>query len=78
MSFDELAVRENWHSRKLPGFLVDYQVKDYDNDGKLDLIVAANTKYGEGMVSSRSTIVAYQLASPEEIRKAEQERKQEQ
>lgn len=73
LSFSQMAFRQNWRSRKLPGCLADYHICDYDNDGKRDLVVAVVTKAGEGVMSARSTIVAYELASPEELRKAEAE-----
>ncbi|MDY6850922.1 MAG: FG-GAP-like repeat-containing protein [Thermodesulfobacteriota bacterium] len=74
LSFSQMAFRQNWRSRNLPGCLADYHIADYDNDGKRDLIVAVITKAGDGIMSSRSTIVGYELASPEELRKAEAER----
>ncbi|MBU2549292.1 MAG: VCBS repeat-containing protein [Proteobacteria bacterium] len=77
LSFDDLSIRENWHSRKLAEFVADYQIKDYNNDGKKDLVLAVNMKYGEGILNSRSTIIAYELAPPEDIRKKEQETKTE-
>lgn len=76
LSFDQMSVRLNWRSRELPGGLTDYQVKDYNNDGKPDLVVVVNVKTGTGIMDSRSNIVAYDLASPEEMKKAEQAREQ--
>lgn len=74
LSFRQMAFRQNWRSRNLPGCLADYHIADYDNDGKRNLIVAVITKAGEGIMRSRSTIVGYELASPEELKKAEAER----
>ncbi len=70
LGFSQMAVRQNWHSRDLPGTLVDYQINDYNNDGKRDLVVAVNVSTGEGLSDARSNIVAYELASPEEMKKA--------
>ncbi|MFH1090886.1 MAG: hypothetical protein V1742_04880, partial [Pseudomonadota bacterium] len=76
LGYQQMGMRQNWRSKDLPGALTDYQVKDFDNDGKPELIVAVVTQYGEGLTESRSTIVAYKLASPEEMRKLEKQRRQ--
>lgn len=76
LGFRQMAVRENWRSKKLPGFLVDYQIKDYNNDGRKDLVCAVVLKHGRGILESRSAIVAYELATAEEMRQAAQEREE--
>ena len=75
LSYNQMALRENWHSRELPGFIADYSLKDYNSDKRPDLVLALVLKYGRGIKESRSTIIAYRLATPEEIRKAEEERR---
>jgi TolB-like protein len=76
LSFFQMAARENWRSRKLPGYMPDYHIADYNNDGRKELVVALVIKYGVGIAESRSAIVAYELATPEEMRAAEQKRQQ--
>lgn len=76
LSFYQMAARENWRSKKLPGFMPDYQIKDYNNDGRKELVVALVIKFGVGMTESRSAIVAYELATPEEMRASEKKREQ--
>ena len=75
LRFSQLAIRENWRSRNLPGPLSDYQIKDYDNDGRPDLVTAVVIKQGDGMMDGRSAIVAYQLAGPEEMRRTKEQQK---
>ena len=75
LSYDQMTVRENWRSRRLPGVLSDYQVADFDNNGRDDLVAAVVMDYGEGGLSgARSAIVAYELASAEEMKEAEKKR----
>ena len=74
LSFFQMAARENWRSRKLPGFMPDYHIKDYNNDGRKELVVALVIKFGVGIAESRSAIVAYELASAAEMRAAEEKR----
>jgi TolB-like protein len=69
------AMRENWRSRPLPGYLADYQIGDFNNDGRDDLVVAVVMKNtGGGLLDDRSAIVAYELATPEEMKQAEKAR----
>jgi hypothetical protein len=35
-----MALAENWRTRAIPGYIADYQVEDFDNDGKRELVVA--------------------------------------
>ena len=74
LSYTQMGMKENWRSRRLPGPIIDYQIKDFNNDGRPDLVVAVVLEVGRGMVDSRSVIVSYELASPEEIKAAEKKR----
>jgi TolB-like protein len=38
--WDGLMLAENWRTKEIPGYIADYQVKDFDNDGKSELVVA--------------------------------------
>ena len=76
LSFKNMSLRQNWRSRELPGALTDYLVADYNNDGRRDLVVAVVMRASSGVEEARSAIVAYELASPEEMRQTEQAREQ--
>jgi TolB-like protein len=54
----------NWRTREVKGYLVDYQVKDVDNDGEDELVVAAiGQEEGIGLLSKnpRSNIFFFKL-----------------
>ncbi len=38
--WDGMMLAENWRTREIPGYIADYQVKDFDNDGERELVVA--------------------------------------
>jgi TolB-like protein len=38
--WDGEALSENWRTRAIPGYIADYQVEDFDNDGSRELVVA--------------------------------------
>jgi hypothetical protein len=38
--WEEDRLVPNWKTREIDGYLADYQVKDADNDGEVDLVVA--------------------------------------
>ncbi len=38
--WDGMMLAENWRTREMPGYIADYQVKDFDNDGERELVVA--------------------------------------
>ncbi len=62
LSYSHLSLKENWRTPDLSGYPVDYQVKDIDNDGSPELVIAVIFKSGDSMFSrARSGIVAYQL-----------------
>ena len=74
LGYVKMSLRENWRTRPLPGALTDYRITDFDNNGVRDLVVAVTMKKGDGLARAQSTIVAYELATPEEMR-ANQEKK---
>ncbi|MBW2544757.1 MAG: VCBS repeat-containing protein [Deltaproteobacteria bacterium] len=55
LAWDGLS--ENWRTKKIQGYVADYQIKDIDNDGKNEIVLAI----GLGTTLSRSVIVAYDL-----------------
>jgi TolB-like protein len=38
--WDESALTTNWKTREIKGYIADYQIRDVDNDGEVDLVVA--------------------------------------
>jgi len=38
--WDENSLTTNWKTREIKGYIADYQVKDVDNDGEEELVVA--------------------------------------
>lgn len=61
LEWDGLGLAENWRTKKIQGYVADYQIKDIDNDGKDEIVLAV----GLGTTLSRSVIVAYDLGSQE-------------
>ena len=54
-----------WKTRKISGFVRDYAVADFDNDGKLELVAAVIISEGAVVLigEPKSTIIAYELPS---------------
>ncbi|MBW1818499.1 MAG: VCBS repeat-containing protein, partial [Deltaproteobacteria bacterium] len=62
LSWDGVSLQPNWESRKINGCLSDYKIKDLDNDGRVDLVVAMLQKRGATLVRKpRSLVVSYPL-----------------
>jgi len=57
LEWDGLGLAENWRTKTIQGYVADYQIKDIDNDGKNEVVLAV----GLGTFLSRSVIVAYDL-----------------
>ncbi len=60
LEWDGLGLLENWKTRKINGYVADYQFKDIDNDGQNEIVLALNLTIG-GVKTRRSVIVAYDL-----------------
>jgi TolB-like protein len=63
--WDGLGLAVRWKTRRISGFVRDYALADFDNDGKLELVAAVIIS--EGTVAlvgePKSTIIAYELPS---------------
>ena len=57
LGWDGLGLAENWRTQTIQGYVADYQVKDMDNDGKDEVVLAVCL----GSSLSRSVIVAYDI-----------------
>jgi hypothetical protein len=64
LEWDGLGLVENWRTRKISGYVADYQLKDMDNDGQKEIVLALVLSVG-GSVSDRSVIVSYKMTAPQ-------------
>jgi hypothetical protein len=62
LEWDSLGLSENWRTRKLSGYAADYQIKDVDNDGEDEIVIALVTSAGS-LLSRSSVIVMYKLTA---------------
>ncbi len=65
MIWDGLGLNTRWKTRKISGFIRDYTLGDFDNDGKLELVAAVILSEGSIILigEPKSTIIAYELPS---------------
>ncbi len=65
-TWDGVGLRPSWKTRTMTGYIPDYYVGDYDNDGQVELIAALVLSEGDVLLISepKSTIIAYELSSP--------------
>jgi len=61
LQWDSLGLSENWRTRKLSGYAADYQIKDVDNDGEDEIVIALVTSAGS-LLSRSSVIITYKLS----------------
>lgn len=62
MRLEGASLMENWRSPPLSGYPVDYQLKDHNNDGEKELIIAVIYRSGDFSFSKgRSAIITYSL-----------------
>ncbi|MDD5167343.1 MAG: hypothetical protein PHN75_00880 [Syntrophales bacterium] len=60
-SWDSLGLSENWHTKKMSGYAIDYQIKDVDNDGQDEIVMALVLSGGSLSGGRSSAIVSYKL-----------------
>ncbi|MGW8303435.1 MAG: FG-GAP-like repeat-containing protein [Desulfobacterales bacterium] len=65
LSWDGLGLNTTWKTRKISGFIRDFAVGDFDNDGKIELVAAVIQDEGNVALfgKPKSTIIAYELPS---------------
>jgi TolB-like protein len=61
LEWDGMGMVENWRTKKINGYVADYQFKDIDNDGENEVVLALVLSVG-GTIKDRSVIVAYKLS----------------
>ncbi len=55
LEWDGLGMAEQWKTRKIQGYVADYQIEDINNDGKKEIVLIVR------LSRTRSVIVAYDL-----------------
>lgn len=62
LEWEGTGMVENWRTKKISGYVADYQFKDIDNDGENEVVLALVLSVG-GSIRDRSVIVTYSLKS---------------
>jgi hypothetical protein len=62
LEWEGMGMVENWRTKKISGYVADYQFKDIDNDGENEVVLALVLSVG-GSIQDRSVIVTYSLKS---------------
>ncbi len=62
LEWEGTGMVENWRTKKISGYVADYQFKDIDNDGENEVVLALVLSVG-GSIRDRSMIVTYSLKS---------------
>ena len=57
LEWDGVGMSENWRTKKIKGYVVDSAIKDIDNDGKPEIVLALIVASG----GTKSVIVVYKL-----------------
>jgi TolB-like protein len=60
LEWDGMGIVENWRTKKISGYVADYQFKDIDNDGENEVVIA-QVLTSAGSLRDRSVIVSYSL-----------------
>jgi len=65
-TWDNLGLRPIWKTRTITGYIQDYTVGDFDNDGNDELVAALVVNEGRVAVltEAKSTLIAYDLTRP--------------
>jgi len=61
LEWNGLGFAENWRTKKIQGYVADYQIKDIDNDGNVDVVLSLVLSYDLG-IHRKSVVVAYSLS----------------
>ena len=63
LEWDGIGLAEVWRTKKISGYVADYQIRDIDNDGQDEIVLALVLSVGPTL-KTNSCIVAYKLNSP--------------
>jgi hypothetical protein len=61
LAWNGISLVENWRTKKIDGYLSDFQVKDVDNDGDNELVVAVILRYDIMQTKVKSVVLVYEL-----------------
>ena len=66
-AWDEIDLAPMWKTRTISGYIQDFKIDDFDNDGQDELVAAVVLEEGGGvlMAEPKSTIVGIELSNPE-------------
>jgi hypothetical protein len=66
-TWNGIDLAPSWKSRQMSGYIPDFTVGDFDNDGIDELVAALVIKEGGAVLFTepKSTIIALQLGTPE-------------
>ena len=60
LQWDGMGMAENWRTKKINGYVADYCLKDVDNDGQPEIVLALDLNVGAS-IKAKSVIVIYEL-----------------
>ena len=60
LEWDGVGMVENWRTKRISGYVADYQFKDINNDGENEVVLALVLAAG-GTSNGRSVVVSYSL-----------------
>ena len=63
LEWDGLGLAEVWRTRKINGYVADYQIRDIDNDGQDEIVLALVLSVGPTL-KTNSCLVSYKLNPP--------------
>jgi hypothetical protein len=58
LAYDDIGMQLKWQTRKISGYICDYVIGDFDNDGQDDLVFASVAKKKSAINKGRSAIIA--------------------
>jgi len=62
LSWDGLGLSNAWETRKISGYIRDFEIGDFNNDGNAELVAAVIMKEGSIMTTTpKSSLIAYEL-----------------
>lgn len=65
LSWNGLGLAVNWRTRKIHGYVSDFAIGDFDNDGQDELVAAVVSNRGASFLAeAKSSIISYDLAAP--------------
>lgn len=62
LEWDGLSLLENWRTRKINGYVADYQLKDVDNDGENEIVFLVTVSVGL-TGKTKCALVSYKLTA---------------